>query len=67
MGSHHGAATLPRRYTPSSTPQLQNRFPQVASLLDEAGPDVLAFSNFPVAEEDLVHLNKEIRRTDDLP
>ena len=26
------------------TDQLQNRFPQVASLLDEAGPDVLAFS-----------------------
>ena len=38
------------------TDQLQNRFPQVASLLDEAGPDVLAFSNFPLAplEEDLV-------------
>ena len=31
------------------TDQLQNRFPQVASLLDEAGPDVLAFSNFPLA------------------
>ena len=28
------------------TDQLRNRFPQVASLLDEAGPDVLAFSNF---------------------
>ena len=31
------------------TDQLQNRFPQVASLLDEAGPDVLAFSSFPLA------------------
>ena len=38
------------------TDQLQNRFPQVASLLDEAGPDVLAFSNFPLAhwKKDLV-------------
>ena len=31
------------------TDQLQNRFPQVASLLDEAGADVLAFSSFPLA------------------
>ena len=31
------------------TDQLQNRFSQVASLLDEAGPDVLAFSSFPLA------------------
>ena len=30
------------------TDQLQDRFPQVASLLDEAGPDILAFSSFPV-------------------
>ena len=29
--------------------QLQDPFPQVASLLDEAGADVLAFSNFPLA------------------
>ena len=29
--------------------QLQDPFPQVASRLDEAGPDVLAFSSFPVA------------------
>ena len=38
------------------TDQLQNRFPQVASLLDEAGPDVLAFFSFPTRplEEDLV-------------
>ena len=28
--------------------QLQDPFPQVASLLDEAGADVLAFSSFPV-------------------
>ena len=30
------------------TDQLQDRFPKVASLLDEAGPDILAFSSFPV-------------------
>ena len=36
--------------------QLQDPFPQVASRLDEAGPDVLAFSSFPTRplEEDLV-------------
>ena len=56
MGSHHSAhhlpATLPdevHAQLDRVTDQLQNRFPQVASLLDEAGPDVLAFSNFPLA------------------
>ena len=38
------------------TDQLQNRFPQVASLLDEAGPDILGLLQLPCPplEEDLV-------------
>ena len=35
----------PMRYTPNS--DLSASVPRVASLLDEAGPDILAFSSFP--------------------
>ena len=51
-GPHHLPATLPdevHAQLDRVTDQLGDRFPQVASLLDEAGPDILAFSSFPVA------------------
>ena len=53
--------------------QLEDRFPQAASVLSEAGPDILAFAAFPVAHwkqawsnNPLKRLNKEIRRRTDV-
>jgi putative transposase len=49
--------------------QLENRFPDAAALLDEAGPELLAFTSFPKehwrqlwSNNSLERLNKEIRR-----
>ena len=54
------------------TDQLQHRFPQVASLLDEAGPDVLAFSSFPRAHwkkiwSNTTHRSVSTRSSGDAP
>ena len=53
--------------------QLQARFPMAGELLAEAGPDILAFTGFPVAHwrqiwsnNPLERLNKEIRRRTDV-
>src|SRR5437773_5018363 len=49
--------------------QLVTRFPEAAALLDEAGPELLAFTTFPKehwrqlrSNNSLERLNKEIRR-----
>jgi putative transposase len=53
--------------------QLQTRFPEAAALLDEAAPDLLAFTSFPKehwrqlwSNNSLERLNKEIRRRSDV-
>jgi putative transposase len=53
--------------------QLENRFPDAAALLDEAGPELLAFTSFPKehwrqlwSNNSLERLNKEIRRRTDV-
>src|SRR3989454_1276153 len=53
--------------------QLAGRFPDAAALLDEAGPELLAFTSFPKehwrqlwSNNSLERLNKEIRRRTDV-
>src|SRR5438034_10096899 len=53
--------------------QLEGRFPEAAALLEEAGPEVLAFTTFPKehwrqlwSNNSLERLNKEIRRRTDV-
>jgi putative transposase len=53
--------------------QLASRFPDAAALLEEAGPDLLAFTGFPKehwrqlwSNNSLERLNKEIRRRTDV-
>jgi transposase-like protein len=53
--------------------QLEERFPEAAALLDEASPDLLAFTAFPKehwrqlwSNNSLERLNKEIRRRTDV-
>ena len=53
--------------------QLEGRFPEAAALLEEAGPDLLAFASFPKehwrqlwSNNSLERLNKEIRRRTDV-
>ncbi len=66
------AATVREQHARIVT-QLETRFPEAATLLDEAGPDLLAFTGFPKehwrqlwSNNSLERLNKEIRRRTDV-
>ena len=59
--------------TPGSSTNSTSRFPEAAALLDEAGPDLLAFTGFPKehwrqlwSNNSLERLNNEIRRRTDV-
>ena len=78
-GGHHGAHHLPAtvsRRGPRPTrvvEQLREPFAQVAELLADAAPDILAFTAFPVAHWQKLwsnnpqeRLNREIRRRTDV-
>jgi putative transposase len=66
------AATAHEQHT-RIVDQLETRFPEAAALLEEAGPDLLAFTGFPKehwrqlwSNNSLERLNKEIRRRTDV-
>src|SRR4051794_20472972 len=66
------AATVREQHT-RIVSQLEQRFPEAAALLDQSGPDLLAFTSFPKehwrqlwSNNSLERLNKEIRRRTDV-
>ena len=67
--AEHGA----RAARAGSSTSSRTRFPEAAALLEEAGPDLLAFTGFPKehwrqlwSNNSLERLNKEIRRRTDV-